>query len=103
MSMRGRSLYNYDVSLFSTDMFIFRNCVRRYGYSLRGKPPRRHQMMVRGERVSAITCISFAGVLDVKLVKGTTNGDTFYDFIQKHLLPHLMPYNDSNPHSVITH
>lgn len=90
-------------------MFIFidetgadnRNCVRRYGYSLRGKPPRRHQMMVRGERVSAITCISSAGVLDVKLVKGTTNGDTFYDFIQKHLLPHLMPYNDSNPHSVV--
>ena len=35
------------------------------------------------------------------LFLGSTNGDTFYDFIEKHLLPHLMPFDGINPHSVV--
>ena len=53
------------------------------------------------ERVSAIACISSSGLLDVQTVKGTSDGDTFYDFTQTHLLPHLMPYNGINMHSVV--
>ena len=37
----------------------------------------------------------------MKTVRGTCNGDTFYDFIQIHLIPHLMPFNGYNPHSVV--
>lgn len=104
-----RQKFIYDVSLLSSRMLIFvdetgadnRNCIRKYGYSLRGKPPQTHQLLIRGERVSAITCMSSAGILDAKMVKGTTNGDTFYDFVQTHLLPHLMPFNGTNPHSVV--
>jgi transposase len=104
-----RQKFISDVSMFSTHMFVFidesgadnRNRMRRYGYSVRGKPPQTHQMLVRGERVSAITCMSSVGILDSKMVKGTTNGDTFYDFVQTHLLPCLMPYNGTNPHSVV--
>ena len=43
--------------------------------------------------------ISVSGLLDVKVVKGTVDGEVFY--IQTHLLPHLMPYNGVNPHSVV--
>ena len=60
-----------------------------------------HQLLVRGERVSALAIISVNGLLDVKVVRGTTNGDTFYDFIQENLLPNLMPFNGENPHSVV--
>ena len=42
-----------------------------------------------------------AGVLNVKTVHGTTNGDNFYQFVQTRLLPHLMPFNGTNPHSVV--
>ena len=28
-------------------------------------------------------------------------GDTFYDFVQEHLLPHLLPFDGVNPHSVV--
>ena len=65
--------------------------LRRYAYSLRGKPATNHSLMVRGERVSAIACMSMAGLLDVK---GTSDGDQFYDF------QYTMPYNGVNPHSV---
>ena len=41
------------------------------------------------------------GLLDVRLVKRTTDGDTFYSFVEKSLLPHLLPFDGSNPHSVV--
>ena len=56
---------------------------------------------VREERVSAIANISTSGLLDVDVVKGTIDGERFYDYVQKHLLLHLMPFNGVNPHSVV--
>ena len=56
---------------------------------------------MRGECVSAVAYISTAGLLDVKTVKGNTDGDIFYDFVQTHLLPIPQPFNGSNPHSVV--
>lgn len=104
-----RQKFIADVSLLSSDMFIFvdetgadnRNLIRKYGYSLRGKPHQTNQVLVRGERVSAIACLSVAGILDVQTVRGTTDGDTFYSFVQTHLLSHLMPFNGTNSHSVV--
>lgn len=45
--------------------------------------------------------MSTKGILDVKTLKGTSNGDMFYDFVHSHLLPHVMPFNGINPHSVV--
>ena len=45
----------------------------RYGYSIHGKPLTSKVMLVRGERVSAIACISISGLLDVMTVKGIYN------------------------------
>ena len=92
--------------MYSPDMLIFvdetgadlRNTIRRYGYSIRGKPLTSQVMLVRGERVSAIACIS---LLDVMTVKGTTDGDDVYKFVQEYLLPHLMPFNGINPQSMM--
>ena len=96
-----RQQFIVDVSVYTTDMLVFidetgtdrRNTVRNYGYSLRGKPLKNPTLFVRGERVSAIACISTAGLLDVKTLTGTTDGDCFYEFTQTHLLPHLMQFN----------
>lgn len=104
-----RHLFISDMSVYDKDTLIFldetgadrRNCIRKYGYSIRGRPLKTHRLLVRGERVSAIACISTAGLLDVMTVKGTTDSDTFYCFVQTHLIPHLMPFNGSNPHSVV--
>ena len=66
-----------DVSVFSPEKLVFvdetgadrKNTIRKYGYSMRGKPLSSPIMLVRGVRVSAITCISIAGVLDVMTVQ----------------------------------
>ena len=55
--------------------------------------------------MSAIANIFVSGLLesysDIDVVKGTVDGDRFYDYVQKHLLPHLIPFNGVNPHSVV--
>ena len=69
-----RQLYILDVSLYSTDMFIFvdetgankRNALRKFAYSICGKPLRNHSLLIRGERILAIACMSINGLLDVK-------------------------------------
>ena len=78
-----------------------RDTLRKYRYSLRGRPALNHSFLTRGERISAIACISLHGLLDIKTVRGTSSGDTFYDFVQENLLPHLMPFDGTNPHSVV--
>ena len=51
--------------------------------------------------ISAIACMSSYGLLDVQMFRGTSNGDIFNDFIQAQLIPHIMPYNGVNSHSVV--
>lgn len=104
-----RQQYILDVSIYQPEMLVFldetgadqRNVLRRYGYSMRGIPLRKHSLLVRGERVSGLAFMSIEGLLDVSIVKGTTDGDVFYDFVQKYLLPQLLPFNGINPHSVV--
>ena len=75
--------------------------MRKYGYGLRGNPPRSCKLSVRGERVSAITAMNTEGILSLKIVYGTVNGDEFLDFIQRDLLPTLMPFDGRNPNSIV--
>ena len=66
-----REQYISDVFVYSKDMLVFvdetganrRNTLRKYGYSLRSKTP---ELLIRGERVSAVACMSCEGLLDVK-------------------------------------
>ena len=39
--------------------------------------------------------------LDCYTTEGTVDGDVFYRFVQSSLLPHLMPFNGTNPNSVV--
>ena len=104
-----RATFTSEVSIYNADMFVFvdetgtdrRDMLRRYSYSWRGKPAVAHKLLVRGQRLSSIAMMSTMGVLDCKITAETVDGDIFYDFVQSYLLPHLMPFNGTNPHSVV--
>ena len=97
------------VSMFSADMFIWidetgsdrRKEIRRYGYSLRGIPPSPCQLRVSGSRISAIPVLTTRGIESVYTTTGTVNGDVFEDFVCKHVLPIIQPFNGVNPRSRI--
>lgn len=104
-----RRIYREDVSLYQQHMLIFidetgtdrRDSLRKHGYSLRGIPPKSHRMLVRGERISVIGAMTVHGILDTYVVHGSSDGDAFLDFIEKCLLPHLMPFDGKNPNSIV--
>ena len=95
--------------MYTPEMFVFvdetgadrRNTPRKYGYSMRGRPALNHSFLIRGERISATACISLHGLLNVKTFERTSNNDTFNDFVQENLLPHVMPFDGKNHHSVV--
>ena len=78
-----------------------RDAMRRFGYSLRGRPCIAKLLLVRGKRVSAIAALAVDSVLDFYFTRGTANGETFKNFIERSLLPHLMPFDGTNPRSVV--
>jgi hypothetical protein len=93
-----RAQFVSDISIYEPEMLIFldetgsdrRNSIRKHGYSLRGKPLVSHELLIRGQRISAIVFMSMSGMLDCKTVKHSVNGETFYQFS---VLPHLMTFN----------
>ncbi len=69
-----RCEYILDMSIYKghPEFFVFvdetgtdrRDRMRRFGYSLRGKPAVASKLLVRGQRVSAIVGMSYNGILD---------------------------------------
>ena len=104
-----RAKFMAEISMYDPSMFVWldesgcdrRNGARKFGYSLRGIRPIDHRMLVRGVRYSAIPIVSLEGVHDVYIFEGTVNGSRFEKFVRKSLLQILMPYNGSNPRSIL--
>ena len=59
-----------DVSLYKPEILIFldetgsdrRDCIRKYGYSLRGKPLVTHRLLVRGQRILVLGPVTVLGL-----------------------------------------
>lgn len=104
-----RARFMAEISMYDPEMLVWidetgcdrRNSLRRYGYSIRGMPPRDYKLLVRGTRYSAIPVLSLQGIHDVQVIEGTVNGEKIADFIEKSVVPILQPFNGSNPLSVV--
>ena len=59
-----------------------------------------HRLLVRGQRVSAITAITTDGLLDVELTIGSVNADKFVDFVRGSVIPNMHPFDDTNTKSI---
>jgi len=46
-----------------------------------------------------IVAMMVNGILDLQIVRGSVDGETFMDFVHRLLLPNLMPFNGKNPSS----
>ena len=98
-----------DMTVYSghPELFVFidetgsdkRDCMHRFGYSLRGKPAVSENLLWRGQRVSAICAIS--RVLDCHITTSTVISDTFKCFTAYSLPTKLQPFNGHNPNSIV--
>ena len=98
-----------DISAYNPEMLIWidesgcnrRNAIRLFGYSVRGIRPQSHVLKVYGERISAIPILTLRGIEDVYLTTSTVNGDIFEHFICQCILPIILPFDGTNPRSVV--
>ena len=95
--------------LFNPDQFVFidetgsdaRNHIRKYGYATRGMTPQCKRMLSRGQRVNAIAGMSTDGVVAVEVTNSTVDAEVFFDFARRSLIPNMLPFNGSNPCSIV--
>lgn len=98
-----------DVSIYEPHMLVFvdetgadrRDTIRKHGYSLQGKTPRSSKLLYRGKRISAIAIMSCSGILDVHIEHEAVDGESFLSFIERNLLPMLMPFDGINSNSIV--
>ena len=85
-----RAKFKDDISIFITpQMFVFIDetgsdhcyCLRKVGYSLRGKPAKALKLYCQGKHVTAIAAISMQGPLECTIVG--VNGDVFKTFLEE--------------------
>lgn len=108
-SLESRTKFWEEVSIFNTEMFVFidesgsdrRDCLRKFGYSLRGEPARALQFYNRGKHITALAAMSTEGVLECTLLEGGVCADNFQTFLEEKLCTILYPFNGINPHSII--
>ena len=66
-----------------------------------GKPAICDWLLIKGERYNAISAMCMDGVLDVQIKEATVGGNEFCNFLGLCLLPQLLPFNRTNPRSVV--
>jgi transposase len=57
--------------------------------------------MCRGIKVSAVAAVALDGLVSVQCSRDSINEDVFCEFLERYLLPHLLPFNGVNPRSVV--
>lgn len=78
-----------------------RSALRRYGYSLKGQRAISERLLVRGKRYSTIAGMSMDGMLNVHITTQSVDAGMFCDYIERCLRPYLLPFNSTNPRSVV--
>ena len=106
-----RMEYLMDISVYKghPEFFVFldetgsdrRDSMRKFAYSLRGKPAVARKLLFRGERVSTIAAMSCDGMLDCRTVIGSVDAEIFIKFVDDSLVPTLQPFDGNNPRSVL--
>ena len=75
-----------------------RDAMRRFAYSLRGKPAVAQKPVTRGHRVSAIVAMSCTGIVDFHTTTESVNAEKFKRFITN---AQLRQFDGVSTHSVV--
>ena len=98
-----RSEFVSDCSVYSPEMLVFldETGCDKLGYILLGKHAPSTSLLVCGVRYSAIGILTVEGNQDSYITSQNIDAEKFEDFVEKCLVPRLMPFNGTNPNSVV--
>ena len=103
-----RASFVASVFTFSKEMFVWvdetgsnmKDMLRKYGYALRGERAVCPRLLVRGQRISAISAMSTEGIVVIELTNDSVNGEKFFDFVHGSLIPEMLPFDGYSPKSI---
>ena len=98
-----------DCEIYTPEMMVFvdetgsdnRDSMRKFGHALRGQRATSRRLVCRGKRVNSVAVMDINGVVCVDSTTASITGDVFCDFLEHSLLPQLLPFNGSNPRSIV--
>ena len=98
-----------DCEIYSSEMMVFvdetgcdnRDSMRKFGYALKGQRASSRRLMCRGKRVNSVAAMDVNGVVCVDSTTDNINSDVFCNFLECSLLPQLLPFNGTNPRSIV--
>ena len=98
-----------DCEIYLPEMMVFvdetgsdnRDSMRKFGYALKGQRASSRRLLCRGKRVNSVAAMDMNGVICVDSTTASLNGDVFCDFLECSLLPQLLPFNGTNPRSIV--
>ena len=101
--------YQVEVSVYESSMLVFldeteckrKDAMRKFGYPLRGYRVKSMRLLAKGKHYSAIGIMTTTSFHECYVIEGTVGGDMFYHFVQSSLLSQVMPFNGTNPNSVV--
>ena len=59
---------------------------------MRGKQAIAEKVLVRGKRHSVISAMNMNEIMDISITRQSVGGDLFYEFVERKLLPKLLPF-----------
>lgn len=101
-----RGQFMSEISIFDPHTLVWidesgfrqRNSIRNYGYSLRGMRAEDQHLKLGRLSISVIGVMSLCGMEDMYVTEENVNGE---HFVASSLLPHLLPFDGVNTHSVV--
>ena len=79
----------------------YKDMLRNYGYALQSERAASETLIQRGSTYSSIAAICTEGLLAMETTSNSVNGDMFFDFSFAALIPEMLPFDGSNPKSIV--
>lgn len=107
-SQEARAAFVRQIGAYKPDQLVFidesavdwRNATRRWGRSVRGSKAYNRTLFHRGPHYSVLPACSLdQPIFALKIIEGSNNGQTFFDYLKDVLLPNCNAY--PGPRSVI--
>ena len=97
-----------EIQMYHRDCYVFidetgcngKDHTQTFVYAMKGESAVDHRWLHRDTRISAIAAISTSGILAVKLLKGSVDGDNFFDYVRGSLITEMLPFDGKNLNSM---
>ena len=97
-----------EIQIYHRECFVFidetgcssKDHTRKFGYAMKVETAVDHRWLHRDTRIAATPAMTTTGILADELMKGSVNGDRFFDYVHGSPIPEMLPFDGRNLKSI---